>query len=472
MTNSGFLSPVKGQGKMPDARAPPKMPLYPSLPCTVTESQSEVSGSVSTEVRSVDSSGGDKQKMPVAGVVPSPKVKKNLSSFPKHVMKGTKSPCSPARGKSPGKSKSPKGGMDENGSKLKELLVMGDAVLDLTMKQGESGSRGEENSEIPSSPEHDLVIADGEDPEVKQRRLTSYSNTIDLVVRASREAIQKEDEDDRRSMIERLEKEKMQWFREQEQQIKQDIEVAMQTKKQLELERQQREHDQITEKEREAHIDDTINDVIANATAEITQKEDEESRREKDVYEFDDDDFSAVPKPSIGLHPVKPGEKESVKDPAKDTIKEVTSDKAKDVAKDISVSKDAKKSKSKKVKMKISTEPTIKKEPGLTDNAVNIKEVLKQKLHVRVSSPEPSGGHVEDTVTFAISARSTPTAAVSLTPCGTSLPIRKIAVNSPSDTAVAPPCGGTDKDKFVPVPPIRIEKTTLTIKVGQGHISS
>ena len=474
MTTSGFLSPIKGQGKMPDARAPPKMPLYPVPAPTEAES----SGS---EVRAPVDAGGDsgsRQKVaPVTGIVPSPKVKKNLSSFSKHAVKGTKSPRSPARAKSPGKSKSPKRGTDEaEGSKLKELLITGDSALDLTTRPAECGSKGREYGEIPSSPEHELVIADDEDPEVRQRRLTSYGNTIDLVVRASREAILKEEDEERHHgkgpealmrerqiVIEQLEKEKMDWFREQEQQIKQDIEVALQAKKQLEMERQQREHAQIAEKEREAHIDDTINDVIANATAEVAQIEDEESRRQKDVYEFDDDDFGAVARPSVALHP-KPNEKEPVKESVKDTVKDVASEKVKDVTKDsVSISKDAKKSKSKKLKIKISSDAGVVKESGWNDDVVDIKEKLKQKLQMRGPSPEPPGGCMEDVPTFAISARPT---VIKTSPSGTSSPSRIPAVSSPStkaDTA-APPGGDSGKDFFIA--PIRIEKTTLTIKVS------
>ena len=282
MTTSGFLSPLKGQGKMPDARAPPKMPVYPPPLPSESEEGEGIEGR-----QPVEPSGGDSRSLlsPTTGVAPSPKVKKNLSTFSKNPTKG--STKSPARGKSPGKSKSPKGG--ENGSKLKELLVTSDSALDLTA----SDTRGEEYREMSSSPEHELVIADDEDPETRRRRLMSYVDSIDLVVRASKEAVRAEErgEDDgntaeasaseRQREIERLEQEKMQWFREQEQQIKQDIEAALLAKKQLELERQQRESSsQISEQEREAHVDDTIDGVVASATAAARQEEDEESRRE------------------------------------------------------------------------------------------------------------------------------------------------------------------------------------------------
>ena len=489
MTTSGFLSPLKGQGKMPDARAPPKMPVYPPPPPSESEEGEGVEGR-----QAIEPSGGDSRSLlsPVSGVAPSPKVKKNLSTFSKNPTKG--STKSPARGKSPGKSKSPKGG--ENGSKLKELLVTSDSALDLTA----SDTRGEEYREMSSSPEHELVIADDEDPETRRHRLMSYVDSIDLVVRASKEAVRAEEggEDrgrsasasERQREIERLEQEKMQWFREQEQQIKQDIEAALLAKKQLELERQQRESSsQISEQEREAHVDDTIDGVVASATAAARQEEDEESRREKDVYEFDDDgDFGGAPRNSVALHS-KPGEIGAVgdveknptddamdeaevvaseKDVAKDVsvLKDVSASKDVSVSKDVSASKDvsvskdgsaskdAKKSKSKKVKIK--TEPDTGKE---SEDTVDVKEKLKQKLH-NVSLPG-SPGRDDDEQTFAVAAKPSPTIEAS----------SARSKDLPSDS-VASPGGSAGKEMFVAIPPIRIEKTTLTIKVSHQHVSS
>ena len=438
MSTGGVLTPTRGVGKLPDARTPPR-PSAPSPPPLLSTPHRPLS-SVSSEtigtgatpmeqaprledslkmhegiksLQGTPKSGGSGKKSSKTPKDPNKPKKdkkdKSKSSSNKGSSEGKqKSPKSQKKIKTPGKAKSPKGS-----SKLKLLLTddekskKSEPTIDIMnsppqtsttmpaapstpskatqppvsiktpspVKQQQRPSvlakleTGDSDSDsLAASPK--LVIAEEEARqrealEAKRCRLESYSDTIEEVVARIMAAPMMSDSEN--------EEEKRKEQLREEQKLKEEQEEAERIKKENEERRIQREAD----------IDETIDDVIRKAM------------ESKDIYEFSDDDMAEVAKP-----PPTP------KSPA------------------VSEKKKEKKEKGKSPKGSKSSAKSKQTEKDSSEAPQDVKEKLKNKITQKTFSPDYKSSPAEkekvDVFDFAKtinqSPSKTPTYNVSMSP--------------------------------------------------------